>query len=167
MKTLQLLGLTLLWLAFVLWASAAQAQTITATWDPNTGDPYAAGYRLFYGPVSGDYPWSLDAGQQVTATVTVSPGAYFFVVRAYNANYELGPASGEVPITVGSPPPPPPTDSCQADPLLVTVLNWKRNSFQYTASHPIVNVTTTANRGGNILAATFTDSRLCVVVVQK
>ena len=77
-------------------ASSASAQTtVTATWDRNA-DPYTAGYRVYYGTASGSYQWSLDAGNQVSAPISLSSGSlYYFVVRAYNAQYEYGPPSAE------------------------------------------------------------------------
>src|SRR5512134_2876654 len=75
-----LAGLMLL----VVGASSASAQTtVTATWDRNT-DTYTAGYRVYYGTAPGSYQWSLDAGNQVSAPVNLSPGSlYYFSVRAY------------------------------------------------------------------------------------
>lgn len=77
-------------------SSSAFAQTtVTATWDRNT-DQYTAGYRVYYGTSSGNYQWSLDAGNQVSAPVTLSPGSiYYFTVRGYNAQYQEGPPSNE------------------------------------------------------------------------
>ena len=80
-------------------ASAAMAQTtVTASWDRNT-DSETAGYRLYYGTASGSYQWSVDAGNQTSAPIPLSPGSvYYFTVRAYNTNYEYGPPSSEVSI---------------------------------------------------------------------
>ena len=76
-------------LLLVCAAATASAQTVTASWDRNA-DSYTAGYRLYYGTASGTYQWSLDAGNQVSAPVNLSPGnVYYFVVRAYNAQYDL------------------------------------------------------------------------------
>ena len=83
----------------------AHAQTVTATWDANT-DPYTAGYRLYYGTAPGSYTTSIDVGNVVSRQVTLSPGAtYYFVVRAYNAESQLGPASAETSLTMAAPPP--------------------------------------------------------------
>ena len=58
-------------------ASAAQAQTtVTATWDRNT-DATTAGYRLYYGTAPGNYQWSLDAGNQVSAPLALTPGTRY------------------------------------------------------------------------------------------
>jgi hypothetical protein len=87
----------------LLAASAAHAQsTVTVSWDRNT-DSYTAGYRLYYGTASGNYEWSLDAGNQTSAPVSLSPGsAYYMTVRAYNASYEYGPPSNEATINLGT-----------------------------------------------------------------
>jgi hypothetical protein len=85
-------------LLLVCAAATASAQTVTASWDRNA-DSYTAGYRLYYGTASGSYQWSVDAGNQVSAPINLSPGnVYYFAVRAYNAQYEYGPASNETSI---------------------------------------------------------------------
>jgi hypothetical protein len=85
-------------------ASAAQAQTtVTATWDRNT-DATTAGYRLYYGTAPGSYQWSLDAGNQISAPLALTPGTrYYAAVRAYSASYEYGPPSTEVTIDLAGP----------------------------------------------------------------
>jgi len=89
-------------LLLVCAAATASAQTVTASWDRNA-DSYTAGYRLYYGTASGSYQWSIDAGNQVSAPVNLSPGnVFYFVVRAYNAQYDYGPASNETAIDLRS-----------------------------------------------------------------
>jgi hypothetical protein len=87
-----------------LGAATAQAQTtVQANWDPNT-DNNTAGYRLYYGTAPGAYQWSVDAGNQAYAPVSVSPGnLYYFVVRAYNSSYQEGPSSNEATIDLRAP----------------------------------------------------------------
>lgn len=94
--------------------SAAWAQqTVTAIWDTNT-DPYTAGYRVYYGTAPGSYQWNVDAGNQASAPINLTPGStYYFAVRAYNASYQLGPASNEATINLGTPTPPPPPPTAQ------------------------------------------------------
>lgn len=94
-----LAGLMLL----VLGVSAASAQTtVTAAWDRNT-DTFTAGYRVYYGTASGNYQWSVDAGNQVSAPINLSPGyVYYFVVRGYTTAYEYGPPSAEATIDLRS-----------------------------------------------------------------
>jgi hypothetical protein len=93
-------------MVLVLGVSSAHAQTtVTAAWDPNT-DAYTAGYRLYYGTAPGTYQWSVDAGNQTSAPIALSPGSvYYFTVRAYTAQYEQGPASTEATIDLRSPAP--------------------------------------------------------------
>ena len=89
-------------LLLVCAAATASAQTVTASWDRNA-DSYTAGYRLYYGTASGSYQWSIDAGNQVSAPVNLSPGnVYYFVVRAYNAQYDYGAASNETTVDLRS-----------------------------------------------------------------
>jgi len=89
-------------LLLLVCAATASAQTVTASWDRNT-DPYTAGDRLYYGTASGNYQWSIDAGNQVSAPVNLSPGnIYYFVVRAYNAQYVYGAASNETTVDLRS-----------------------------------------------------------------
>lgn len=96
-----LAGVAALLMLFVCSVSAAFAQTtVTASWDRNA-DSHTAGYRLYYGTTSGNYQWSVDVGNQVSAPLSLSPGQYFFTVRGYTAAYEYGPASGEVSFSVG------------------------------------------------------------------
>jgi hypothetical protein len=85
-------------------ASAAQAQTtVTAAWDRNA-DATTAGYRLYYGTAPGSYQWSVDAGNQISAPLALTPGTrYYATVRAYNASYEYGPPSTEVAIDLATP----------------------------------------------------------------
>ena len=93
---------TLLPIVFVLFAAShAYAQyPVMASWDANT-DAYTAGYRIYYGTASGTYQWSVDVGNQTSAPLNLSPGNFFFAVRAYNASYEYGPQSSEATLTVG------------------------------------------------------------------
>lgn len=95
--------------ALLLWVSAssafAQTTTITAIWDRNT-DSYTAGYIVYYGTSPGSHQWSLDAGNQVTASLTLPRGAAYFVsVHAYNSENQIGPGSNEasIDLTEGAP----------------------------------------------------------------
>ena len=96
-------------------AAAAQAQTtVTATWDRNV-DATTAGYRLYYGTAPGSYQWSVDAGNQISVPLALSPGTrYYATVRAYNGSYEYGPSSAEATIDLSPPPPASPTASITA-----------------------------------------------------
>jgi hypothetical protein len=83
--------------AFALVSGTASAQTVTASWDPNT-DAYTVGYRLYYGTASGSYQWMIDTGTEVSAPVSLSADLYFFAVLAYNSANEQGPSSAEATI---------------------------------------------------------------------
>ena len=97
------LHICLITMALLLAASTVQAQySATATWNRNT-DSNTAGYRLYYGSSTRNYPWSIDVGNQTSAPLNLSPGGYYFAVRAYNAAYQYGPLSAEVYFTVGTP----------------------------------------------------------------
>lgn len=75
-------------------------QNVTVAWDRNT-DSSTAGYRVYYGPSSGNYVGNVDVGTATTYSAAVPAGSrYFIVVRAYNAAGQLGPASNEISTTV-------------------------------------------------------------------
>ncbi len=90
-------------LLLLVTASAALAQTtVTAQWDRNT-DSQTAGYRLYYGTSPGSYQWSVDAGNQTSAPITLSSGSvYYFTVRAYDANFDYSSPSNEASIDLAS-----------------------------------------------------------------
>jgi hypothetical protein len=76
-------------------AGEASARPVTAIWEP-TGDPVTVGYRLYYGPSSGNYVIEIDVGNVTSRRLDLIPGIpYFFVVRAYNAAGVVGPPSNE------------------------------------------------------------------------
>jgi hypothetical protein len=89
--------------AFVLLITGAvelQARTVTASWDANT-DGVTTGYIVYYGTSSGGYSSQIDVGRSTTYQLNLASGTtYFFVVKAYNALGELGPASTEASITL-------------------------------------------------------------------
>jgi hypothetical protein len=87
----------------ILSATSASAQiTITAVWDRNV-DPVTRGYRVFLGLRSGEETWSMDVGNAVSVPLTLSPGSYYMVVRAYDAGGWLGPPSNEAIIDLAPP----------------------------------------------------------------
>lgn len=83
------------------------AGQVTLAWDPN-GEPEVAGYKLYYGPVSGQYDQVIDVGNVTTTTVTdlQTGGTYWFVVTAYTADGLESDPSNEINYT---PLPTPPT----------------------------------------------------------
>jgi predicted phage tail protein len=88
----------------MLVSQAATAQSLRVSWDANI-DPFTAGYRIFGGTQPGVYSWTVDVGNTTTAPLPPFPpgSSYFFVVRAYNAIGEMGPASNEASIDLGPP----------------------------------------------------------------
>ena len=97
-----LAGATAVALLSVLSVSTAFAQTttVTAAWDRNT-DTATAGYLVYYGTAPGNYQWSYDAGNQVSAALTLTPGsAYYVAVRAYNTSAQVGQPSNEATINL-------------------------------------------------------------------
>jgi hypothetical protein len=83
-------------------ASASAQITITAAWDRNV-DPFTRGYRVFLGLRSAEEAWSMDVGNAVSVPLTLSPGSYYMVVRAYNEFGALGPPSNEAIIDLAPP----------------------------------------------------------------
>ena len=99
-----LTGLAAAALLLVLSVSTAFAQTttVTAAWDRNT-DTMTAGYLVYYGTSPGNYQWSYDAGNQVSAALTLTQGsAYYVAVRAYNTSAQVGPPSNEATINLAT-----------------------------------------------------------------
>jgi hypothetical protein len=83
-------------LAFLLAAGGALA-SVTLAWDPNL-EPDVAGYRLYYGAVSGTYSQMLDVGPATVATIAGldKDTPYYFVVTAINLQGQESAPSDEV-----------------------------------------------------------------------
>lgn len=79
--------LVVLALAFSAVSAAAQTISVTVAWNANT-EPDVTGYVVSWGPRSGYYNASADAGNNTQYTVTgLDPDQrYYFVVQAYNAD---------------------------------------------------------------------------------
>jgi hypothetical protein len=84
-------------------AKANIPQSATLAWDAEA-DPTVAGYRVYYGTQSGQYPLHIDVGNSNTATIpNLSVGStYYFVVTAYDASNQESAPSQEVAFTVYS-----------------------------------------------------------------
>ncbi len=93
-------------------ASAYAAESVSLAWDANV-ETNIAGYRLYYGALSGHYTQMLDVGNVTEATISnLTAGfTYFFAVTAYDsAGFESLPsnetsltiAPGRLPVTIGS-----------------------------------------------------------------
>lgn len=90
-------------LLFLGLASQAKAiESVTLQWNPNP-EPDIAGYRLFYGPTTGNYVEEIDVGNTTSATVSnlATGGTYFFAVIAYNTLMMESLFSNEVSVTAG------------------------------------------------------------------
>ncbi len=73
---------------------------VTLAWDPNSEEDLA-GYMIFYGTASGNYVEPIIIGKQTTCTITgLSPGTYYFAVKAYNAAGDESDFSDEVSTTI-------------------------------------------------------------------
>ena len=86
-------------------ALAAANQSLTFAWNANP-ETNIAGYRLRYGTTSGVYPYTVDAGQNLTATATGLDGGttYYFALVAYNTTGQTSPLSSELSVvTPGNP----------------------------------------------------------------
>jgi hypothetical protein len=91
-------------IAFVWLALGSAAFGLTLEWDVNP-EPEVAGYRLYYGTLSGVYSYSADAGPSTSISVPdlISGVTYFFAVTAYSAEGLESPPSNEIVVTI--PPP--------------------------------------------------------------
>src|SRR5229473_3604787 len=88
----------------LLCADAAQAATLTLSWNPSP-EPDVAGYILNWGNHSGVYVSSIDVGDQTSSQVAglVDGLPYYFIVRAYNTAGLFSSPSVEVSRRVGIP----------------------------------------------------------------
>jgi PKD repeat protein len=78
----QLGAILVFFLLFVVHAFAGQA---SLAWDANT-DTAVAGYMVYYGQTSGSYPSKVDAGMQVSRTISglLEGKTYYYAVTAYD-----------------------------------------------------------------------------------
>jgi hypothetical protein len=89
-------------------ASVLFATNITLSWTPPTtnadGTPLRdlAGYRVYYGLISGNYTQSNDAGNVTSYTITdLSAGSsYYFAITAYDTSGNQSIASNEISTTI-------------------------------------------------------------------
>jgi hypothetical protein len=147
----------------LLAASAAQAQhTVTATWDRNS-DTYTTGYRLFYGTAAGSYQWSVDVGNQISKPLSLAAGRYYFVVRAYNASFQYGPASTEVTFTVGSPSSPTANITATRQSATTALVSWQTTN----ATSATINGTARALNGSATMTVSATTSTTFTLVARN
>jgi hypothetical protein len=147
----------------LLAASAAHAQhTVTAAWDRNT-DAFTTGYRLYYGTASGNYQWSVDVGNVVSAPLNLAAGRYFFTVRAYNAAYQYGPPSNEVTFTVGTTAPPTATITATRQSATTALVTWQTTN----ATSATLNGTTVALNSSATMTVSATASTTFTLVARN
>jgi hypothetical protein len=87
-----------------LFAATVFADSATLVWNPPTtnadGTPLVdlAGYKVYYGTSSLNYPWNVDVGNVTTYTIdTLTPEVtYFFAVTAYDTSGNESEFSNEV-----------------------------------------------------------------------
>jgi Fibronectin type III domain len=93
-----------------LLAGSAEAGTLTVQWDRNT-EADVAGYYVSYGTQAGQYPTTVDVGNQTSHQFTEPDPTqtYYFVVRAYSSTGLISSYSQEVHSTPSSTSPQPPT----------------------------------------------------------
>ena len=98
----KLLPLTTFILALALWPVLAHSVNINVAWDPNT-ESDLAGYRLYYGTISGDYPHSIDVGNTTQHTITnlEAEATYYIAATAYDAASNESVFSEELVISTG------------------------------------------------------------------
>jgi hypothetical protein len=75
----------------------AHADNLMLEWSPSDS-PAVAGYDVYYGTNSGNYPYMIDAGNATSLTVSnLTPGVtYYFNATAYDAAGDQSGYSGEV-----------------------------------------------------------------------
>lgn len=90
-------------LSTVLPSLPAAATQITLGWDPSPSQG-VAGYRVFYGTRSGDYPSNVDAGASTSVTIggLQTNQAYYFTVASYDASGNQSSLSSEVSVGSGA-----------------------------------------------------------------
>jgi hypothetical protein len=73
------------------------ADQVTLAWDPNT-DETVAGYKIYYGNTSHNYPWRIDVGNTTSYTISNLQGGrtYYIAATAYDINDNESDYSNEV-----------------------------------------------------------------------
>jgi hypothetical protein len=94
-------------LVLFLYAGKVYSGLATLSWDPPTtnadGTPLTdlAGYKVYYGTVSGSYSQNINVGNITTYTVAdLNNGTYYFAVTAYNTSGNESEYSNEVSKTI-------------------------------------------------------------------
>jgi hypothetical protein len=81
--------------------SAAYAASVGLAWDPNT-EPGISGYKIYWGPSSGNYTASKDVGNNTSGTITgLEEGkTYYFAATAYNGDGNESGFSSQISYTI-------------------------------------------------------------------
>src|ERR1700726_1577084 len=89
---------------------AQAAQSVALAWNADT-DPTVVRYNVHYGPSTGVYTQTLNAGNSTTATVQALTAGqtYYFAVTGYNASAQNSLASNQVSFAASVSPTPTPT----------------------------------------------------------
>ncbi len=85
-------------MVFVFAATGSQAANVTLAWDSNA-EPDLAGYIVYFGTVSRNYPTSVDVGKVNSYEVTnlAAGQTYYFAVTAYDSQGNESAYSNEIP----------------------------------------------------------------------
>jgi hypothetical protein len=82
---------------FIFWIGSAYSAQVTLAWDSGAS-PDLAGYRIYYGFISGQYSGSVDVGKKTTYTLSNLAGGkiYYLAVTAYDKDKRESGLSNEV-----------------------------------------------------------------------
>jgi hypothetical protein len=91
-------------LSLFLCAVSLRGQSVSLAWRPDPSGT-AAGYYIYYGTTSGNYPARIDVGTNTVVTLSgLTPGQTdYFVVTAYNSARIEGPPSNQASFVVPNP----------------------------------------------------------------
>ncbi len=100
-KSIFFLALTL---TIFLYTSNIYSAQVTLAWEPNTENDLA-GYKIYYGKLSGNYDSNVDVGYQTSYTLSgfTSGETYFFAATAYDFSGNESEYSNEAIYTTGIP----------------------------------------------------------------
>ena len=80
---------------------SAFAATLSLAWDPSSG-PNVAGYKLYYGTSSRNYPYKVDTGKSTNCSLSglTAGKKYYFAATAYDSSKVESDYSSEISYTV-------------------------------------------------------------------
>jgi hypothetical protein len=138
---------------FFISGSNCLAAEATVVWDPNV-EPQLAGYRLYYGTVSGNYSYTVDVGNitQFTLTMLAEDVLYYITATAYD---ELGNESGfsnEITwIALSTPLPPLPPTNGIINYELIEIKKLKKPKFTILPDGSIMYILPDAQPGDTFI----------------